>query len=204
MHKPLFLITVGSVAAVGALLAATALPATAATSGRAEKALALPTLTLTGTVSSDPSADTPVTFTVTTTGTLSISAPTTIVNLGSGEVEWYIGSPGDFGRVTVTDDRGPDPAAWIATVSSTEFTNTMTSSNVLPADDAAYWVGDIGGGLALGLAYFTDLSNSAQAVVTQSGYDGDNAATWTPTIYLWVPATAIVGTYNGTVTHSVS
>ena len=124
-----------------------------------------------------------MTFTLTTTGTLAITAPTATVDLGSGgTVGTNIGSAGDFGAVTVTDNRALDPAAWIATVSSTDFTNTTTSADVILADDAAYRVGDIRGDFALGLAYFIDLSNSAQAVVTQSGYDGDNAATWTPTI----------------------
>ena len=48
------------------------------------------------------------------------------------------------------------------------------------------------------------LSGTAQSVVTETGFDGDNAATWNPKIAVAVPANAVVGTYAGTVTHSVS
>ena len=45
---------------------------------------------------------------------------------------------------------------------------------------------------------------TGQSVVTETGFDGDNGATWNPTIDVAVPATAVVGVYDGTVTHSVS
>ena len=205
MHKPLFLITAGSVAAVGALVVASALPAGAATSVRAE------TMALTA-----PAADTPVTFTLTTTGVLAITAPTATVDLGSGvshNVGSVIGLPRNFGAVTVTDNRALDPADWIATVSSTGFTNSVTPADVIPATAATYTAGTIGSDLVSGLPYsaadITDntpvtLSGTAQDVVTEAGADGDNAATWTPTIAVAVPAGAVVGIYDGTVTHSVS
>ena len=205
MHKPLFLITAGSVAAVGALVVASALPAGAATSVRAE------TMALTA-----PAADTPVTFTLTTTGVLAITAPTATVDLGSGvshNVGSVIGLPRNFGAVTVTDNRALDPADWTATVSSTDFKNSVTPADVIPATAATYTAGTIGSDLVSGLPYsaadITDntpvtLSGTAQDVVTETGFDGDNAATWTPTIAVAVPAGAVVGIYDGTVTHSVS
>ena len=206
MHKPLFLITAGSVAAVGALVVASALPAGAATSVRAE------TMALTA-----PAADTPVTFTLTTTGVLAITAPTATVDLGSGvshNVGSVIGLPRNFGAVAVTDNRALDPADWTATVSSTDFTNSVTPADVIPATDATYTAGaitvDLGSGLPLSTGIVDDtgtglgLTNGAQDVVTETGFDGDNAATWTPTIAVAVPAGAVVGIYDGTVTHSVS
>jgi hypothetical protein len=48
------------------------------------------------------------------------------------------------------------------------------------------------------------LSDAAQPVVTETGFDGDNAATWIPTIDVAVPAGSVIGVYYGTVTHSVS
>ena len=86
MHRPLFLVTVSSVAAVGALVVASAMPAGAATSVRAETMATAPTCPTTGSSTivngSAPAttggdcANTTVTFTVTTTGVLAISAPT--------------------------------------------------------------------------------------------------------------------------------
>ena len=46
------------------------------------------------------------------------------------------------------------------------------------------------------------LSGTPQDVATETGADGDNAATWDPTIAIAVPALAVTGTYAGTITHS--
>jgi hypothetical protein len=218
MHRPLFVLAAGSAAAVGGLLVASAMPAGAATSIRTDAAQTGPCIVPTGSASGTactPLATTPVTFTVTTTGTLSISAPLTTVDLGSGHVGSVIGFYEDFGAVTVTDDRALDPADWTATVSSTNFTNTTTSSDVILASDATYNTGTIGADTVSGLplpgsTYLTAealggfLSNSAEDAVTVTGFDGDNAATWTPTFAVYIPGNAVVGTYNGVVTHSVS
>ncbi len=210
MHRPLFLATAVGVAAAGGLLVASAMPAGAATSVRAE------TMARTTT---DPSASTPVTFSLTTTGVLAITAPTGTVDLGGGvvhDVGTIIGSPNNFGDVTVTDNRALHPADWTATVSSTDFTNA--AGDTIPATDATYLTGaivaDTNSGLPLAgttSGTITDdtgtglgLTNGAQDVVTESGFDGDNAATWDPTIDVAVPAGAVVGIYDGTVTHSVS
>ena len=48
------------------------------------------------------------------------------------------------------------------------------------------------------------LANGPTNIVMETGYDGDNAATWRPTIIVTVPGTALIGTYSGTVTHSVA
>ena len=217
MHRPLSLITAGSVAAVGGLIIATALPAAAATSVRAETtALTAPCVPATG----GACADTPVTFTVSTTGVLAITAPTTTQDLGSthpgvvtGTTGAPVGSAGNFGTVTVTDNRGVNPASWTATVSSTSFTNTVTSADVIPVADATYLTGTVSPTVTTpanstatsihGTSPLT-LTGAAVSVVTESNFDGDNAATWTPEIDVAVPATAVVGIYDGTVTHSVS
>jgi hypothetical protein len=148
---------------------------------------------------------------------LAITAPTITVDLGTGQshnVGTLIGSGDNFGPVTVTDNRGLDPAIWTATVSSTDFTNTSTSStgvatDTIPATDATYIMGAISPVLplltsALADGTFITLSGTAQGVVTEAGFDGDNATTWTPTINVAVPAGAVIGVYYGTVTHSVS
>jgi len=98
-------------------------------------------------------------------------------------------------------------ASWTATVSSTDFTNTVTPADLIAAGDASYLV--TGLGTTTGSATFTPapvtvLSGLPQAVVTATGANGDNSATWNPQIQVSVPATAVIGTYTATITNSVS
>jgi hypothetical protein len=210
MHRPLFLIAAVSVAASGALIIATALPAAAATSGRAERAA--PAAPAAGPGSSEGSL---ATVTVTTTGTLDVTVPTGPVNLGSGAVGTTIGSAGNLGAVTVTDNRALDPAAWTVTVYSTDFVNSVTAADVIPVGDATYLTGTVGatpgqplGSTAVSVNLTTPLTlglgPTGQAVVTETDFDGDNSTQWTPEIDVAVPATAVLGTYDATITHSVS
>ena len=265
MHRPLFLLTAGSVAAVGALVVASAMPAGAVTAVRAET-MAFGYATPSAQPSPFPSytpctptvgapngdcQDTPVTFSVTSTGVLAITAPTTLVDLGSageaivtGATGATIGSAANFGAVAVTDNRAIDPAGWTATVSSTDFvaTNTGgTATDTIPASAATYLVPSVGSVTAGAIAQIgtlplpgtTDLpggatdgtladhvapsgtfptaplggvalSSTPAPVVTVASADGDNGATWSPEIYIAIPANAIVGAYDGWVTHSVS
>jgi hypothetical protein len=203
MHRPVFLITAGSVAACGALIFATALPAGAATSARAETMA----LSQNGPGASE---DTPVTFTVSSIGVLGITVPAG-ADLGPAVAGFTLGSPGNFGAVTVTDTRGLDPASWTASVSSTDFLNTSTTNlaDTIPVQDATYITGPVTAANGLGstatvLNATLTLDGSAQDVVTETGFDGDNSANWTPEIAVNVPPNAVVGTYTGTVTHSVS
>jgi hypothetical protein len=209
MHRPLFLIATGSVAA-GALIIATALPAAAAASGRAERAA--PAAPAAGPGSSE---GTPVTFEVTTTGTLGVTVPTGPVDLGTGAVGTTIGSIGDLGAVTVTDNRAVNPASWTVTVYSTNFVNSVTAADVIPVGDATYLTGPVTAtpGQSLGSTAVSVNGTTAialrngptgQSVVTETGFDGDNSTQWTPEIDLAVPATAVFGTYDATITHSVS
>jgi len=201
MHRPLFLVTAGSVAA-GALILAMALPAAAATSGRADMAAL-----------AAPAATTPVTFEVTTTGTLSVTSPAGPVDLGTGAVGTTIGTAGNFGAVTVTDNRALNPASWTATVTSTNFVNSVTAADIILAGDATYLTGTVAAtpaqalgstAVSVGGTGTLTLGTGAQSVVTETGFDGDNSTQWTPEIQLNVPATAVLGTYDATITHSVS
>ena len=211
MHRPLFLIAAVSVAASGALIIATALPAAAATSGRAERAA--PAAPAAGPGSSEGSL---ATVTVTTTGTLMAQCDQDFGNvLGSGAVGTTIGSAGNLGAVTVTDNRALDPAAWTVTVYSTDFVNSVTAADVIPVGDATYLTGTVGatpgqplGSTAVSVNLTTPLTlglgPTGQAVVTETDFDGDNSTQWTPEIDVAVPATAVLGTYDATITHSVS
>jgi hypothetical protein len=207
MRRPLFLITAFGAAAAGALIIATAMPAAAATS-----ALTAPAASAAGPGSSEGSL---VTFEVTTTGTLGVTVPTGPVNLGSGAVGTTIGSIGNLGAVTVTDNRALNPASWTASVYSTSFVNSVTPADIIPVTDATYLTGPVTatpdqplGSTAVSVNDTTPLTlglgPTGQAVVTESAFDGDNSTQWTPEIQLAVPATAVFGTYDATITHSVA
>ena len=138
------------------------------------------------------------------TGVLSISVP---AGADLGAISVGATATTDLGTVTVTDNRALPGASWTATVSSTDFTNTVTPADLIPAGDASYFVNTLG--TTTGSATFTPtpvtvLSGSPQAVVTATSANGDNSATWDPQIQVSVPGTAVVGTYTATITHSVS
>jgi hypothetical protein len=148
--------------------------------------------------------DTTVTFTVTSTGTLSITAPTS-VDLGSGAVGATI--TGSLGPVTVTDDRALDAASWTVVASSTDWTTGASSTvETIPAADVSYDPGTfsspIGTITPIGTVVAA-LSATPQTVVAGTGV-GDNGITWDPTISVAVPALAVAGGYTGTLTQSVT
>jgi large repetitive protein len=138
------------------------------------------------------------------TGVLSISVP---AGAGLGSIATGGTGTAGLGTVTVTDNRALPGASWTATVSSTDFTNTVTPVDLIPAGDASYLIRALTS--TTGSATFTPtpvtvLSGSPQAVVTATSANGDNSATWDPQIQVAVPSTAVAGTYTATITHSVS
>ncbi|MFD8756002.1 hypothetical protein ACFV0O_34255 [Kitasatospora sp. NPDC059577] len=144
----------------------------------------------------DPS--TTVSFTI-TSGALSMSVPVSAA-LGSGAPGTNIGAP--IGAVSVTDDRALLSAAWTVTASATDFAN---GPSTVPASDATYSVGAVTTtGTITATPTNITLSNSPQTVVTGSSGVGDNTATWDPTVSISVPASAVSGSYSGTLTHSVA
>ena len=46
--------------------------------------------------------------------------------------------------------------------------------------------------------------NAAQTAFTGGSLIGNNSASWNPTMVVTIPAAAVVGTYTGTVTHTVA
>jgi hypothetical protein len=163
-----------------------------------------------------------VTFTITSIGTLSIAVPTTPVGLGSEASPAAAGTTLDstttgtgFGPVTVLDNRALDPADWTATVACSDFLNATTTlpADTIPATDATYVANTVGpAGAGLGTGTITDassvtplpLTTAAQTIVSETGDVGSNGATWSPVIAVHIPANAVVGVYDATVTHSVS
>jgi len=200
MHKPLFLATVGSVAAVGALLTASAMPAGAATSVRAE--------TMARDCTGNPCSDsTIVTFSVTTSGTLSMTVPASTVALGTSAAPGGTAG-GLLGTVSVADNRDIDSASWTVSVADTDFiTGTGTGNSLIPAAAASYTVGAlavVNGTAVVASTGAIPLSTTAVPVVSETLYNGINDASWDPTIGIVVPSTAVAGTYTGTITHSLT
>ena len=146
-------------------------------------------------------AATPASFTL-TTGTLSISAPTLSVSLGS-EVASVLATTmsGQLGSVTVSDQRG-GATTWTASVISTAFTPTAGPAD--PASNVSYAAGPLTDsatvvGTATNAADLTGVSTIVTGAST-----GISTVTWDPTISVIVPADFAPGVYTATITHSVA
>jgi hypothetical protein len=147
-------------------------------------------------------ADTTTTFTL-TGGSLTISAPAA-ADLGSAAAGAATVS-GNLGDVTVTDDRGALVAVWNATVQSSDFAHDTDSSFDIAATAVNYTPGVPTGSGAVFTPGVGGLLGGALPLpaVTAAGV-GNNTATWDPTVTVSLPAQSVVGTYTGTITHSVS
>lgn len=157
--------------------------------------------------------DTPSTFTLSSSGGLSIAVPdgsVTPVSLGtastgSGSLSHALGN------VTVTDGRGQLTATWSATASSTDFTTgTQTANETVTKANVGYYagvgtalVGQVGGFVPAGTA-LTPVSLGSSAAVGQWAGTGNNTVTWNPTITFTLSPSQVAGVYSGTITQSVS
>jgi len=176
-------------------------------------ALAAATLLLValpGLASAATTGTTTTTFTL-TGGAMSITVPSTTVNLGSVSVS-ASSLTGQLGSVTVTDGRGLLSGSWTSTASSSKFTTgAATAAETVAATNVSYWSGAatatsglgtlLGSQLTSGLAVVV---NAAQTAFTGGSLVGNNSASWNPTLIVTIPAAAVVGTYTGTVTHTVA
>lgn len=146
--------------------------------------------------------DTTVTFTV-SSGALSMSAPAT-TDLGSGAPGTTISA--SLGVVTVTDDRALLSATWSTTASATDWTTGgATPPETIPVTDIGYDPGAITTtGTITATGTPVTLAGTAAAVVTGTAGVGNNTATWNPSMSVAVPASAVGGSYTGTLTQSVS
>ncbi|GAA0357596.1 hypothetical protein GCM10010151_54030 [Actinoallomurus spadix] len=116
-----------------------------------------------------------------------------------------------MGTVTVTDNR-PGVAGWTATVTATKFTTGGgTSAETIPNSAVAYWSGPVtassGGGTRVAgqttAAQRVPLSGTVTAF-TGGKTTGLTSTSWAPTLVVTIPASAVAGTYTGTVTHAVA
>jgi hypothetical protein len=159
-----------------ALLAANALPASAATSG-----------------------DTITTFSL-TGGELAVSvaASAALTNGASGAAS----VSGTLGSVSVTDARG-GTTGWTASAVTTAFAHTgggTTASGVSYNAGVVTETGDV----TATSAGATALTAEAAAVVTASAVTGNNSGSWNPTLTVALPSNALAGDYTGTITTSVA
>jgi hypothetical protein len=180
---------------VGAVLAPAAASAATAQPGATSRSVAV-----SDTAPGDP--DTTVTFAV-SSGLLTMTAPASAF-LGSGSPGTVIS--GALGTVAVTDNRALLAASWTATASSTSFTTGGgTGPEIIPATDVTYTPGAIAKTGTITTAGSTiTVSAAPQTVVTGTAGNGNNTASWNPTIAVAVPAAAITGTYTGVLTQSVT
>ena len=154
-------------------------------------------------------ADTSTVFTLTGAG-LDISAPTS-ANLGSISTG-AVSITGGLGPVTVTDSRGVLSASWTSTVTGTDFTTGAgTPPETIPNIGVKYWSGPATS--ATGLGTFTPgqltplqavIINVPRTAFSLTAGNGDNSASWEPSLIIDLPPSAVSGVYSGTVTHSVS
>ncbi|MFF4778325.1 hypothetical protein ACFY05_36430 [Microtetraspora fusca] len=165
-----------------------------------------------GTCPASTTCSTTVTFTVDAPGGLTITVPNGPVSVGSGAPGGQIS--GALGSVTVSDGRAALTATWTASVIAATggfTTGGGTAAETIPNTDVLYWSGAatattgtgtfVPGQANAAAAQSLDVSRTAFSKTTGSG---DNSATWDPTIVVNVPASAVAGTYTGTVNHSVA
>ncbi len=137
-------------------------------------------------------------------GFLSITVPVDAGNLGTRTNTVTGGTiSGLLGQVQVEDARSAAAGSgWVASVISTAF--TPPAGPAIPASAVSYTAGTI---TKVGTATYTannpgNLTGVAPAV-TATGITGDNSATWSPTINVAVPGATAAGVYSATITHSV-
>ncbi len=147
--------------------------------------------------------ETPITVTL-TGGSLSITVPTSSVDLGSWVNTVGEGTiSGPLGEVRVLDARSAAAGAgWVASVISTAL--TPLSGPTIGAAAIGYTVGAI---TKVGTATYTahDQVSLVGVVpaVTATGITGDNSATWNPTIKVTIAVGLVANVYSGKITHSV-
>lgn len=177
------------------------------------RSLTVPTIVILAFVAAPPAfaapdADTVVTFTVAATDGLNITAPAT-ATLATGAGTPGTTISGQLVTVAVSDERSALDAPWTATVellvpfetgggspseriTGVDVDYAPGSPTVAPVGNGTFTPGADG-----------DLATTRTAF-THTGGPGDNSVGWAPTLTVNIPATAVAGTYTGTVRHSVA
>jgi hypothetical protein len=155
-----------------------------------------------------PSGDTTVSFTV-AAAALVIDVPASS-SAGSGVPGEAIDA--SLGTVEVIDERAVASATWTASVTTTAFTTGGGGDQrTVPPGQISYWSGPETATTGAG-TFTPGQATAAEQVVlgaprtafSKESGDGNNTASWNPTLVIAIPADAIGGLYSGTVTHSVA
>ena len=154
-----------------------------------------------------PAADTPVTFTVEGSG-IAVTAPVDSVALSNPDIGAT--ASGSLGIVEVTDSQGLDGGTWNAIASTTAFTTgTATDAETIPITDVGYAPASLShtGTVTLTPTTITIAGGGltgSPTVIAATDITGNNTGSWNPVISVFVPTTAVIGDYSGTITESVS
>jgi hypothetical protein len=144
-------------------------------------------------------------------GSLSISVPAS-ANLSSSTPINSSSLSAVLGNVTVSDTRTGALSGWTASVASTDFVTGSGSVNEkIVRAQISYWSGTATATSGIG-TFVPGEATAAQARALSStvvafsatGVTGGTSATWRPTIVVQIPTGVVIGTYTGTITHSVS
>ena len=155
------------------------------------------------------SGSTTATFTI-TGGALDITVPASTVALGTGTIKTgTLTASATLGPVSVTDSRGALLGNWTTGVSSTSFvTGTSTANETVAASGIAYSSGVstamTGSGVFTPGVLTTLAPTAPRGTAAAYAGEGNNSATWNPTLIFTLGAQQVAGTYTGTVTHSVA
>ncbi|MGW7359681.1 hypothetical protein ACWGI0_24380 [Streptomyces sp. NPDC054802] len=117
-----------------------------------------------------------------------------------------------LGEVQVSDRRVGPNTRWTATVAAGDFTTPGGgTARQISRNQLSYWSGPatstmgpgtrVPGQATSGQAQSLGVPRTAFA---KTSGNGTNTTAWQPTLNVAVPATAVGGTYTGTVTHSVA
>lgn len=133
-------------------------------------------------------------------GSITISTPESL-NLAS-VIQGATGSR-DMAAVSVSDTRGSSTtASWDVSVVSTVFTNS--NGDTIPASAFSYTPTGLvtSANTIISIAVAPSLAVPFK-ILSASGADSTNSATWIPRISVSVPVGQAPGTYSGVITHSV-
>ena len=168
---------------------------------------------LAGAVAPAGAADTTTTFSL-TAGGLAISAPAS-KDLGSAATAAAAIAGVQLGNVSVADTRGALLGAWTASVTSSDFTIgdplEASAEETIAKANADYWSGASISptGTAVRVPGQATVANkvtlaASRTAFTASAVVGNGTTTWNPTVSVNIPASAVAGDYEGTITHSVA
>jgi len=121
---------------------------------------------------------------------------------------------GSLGAVTVSTGVSVGTGNWVATVTATSFTTGGKSANeTISTSSVSYLSGPVTATSGVSASLCTpgqlvvaQTLNSARTAMSCAGVSllSATSVTWRPTITIALSASAVAGTYTGTITHSVA